>query len=123
MIYSLRTALEAFALALYVDNDPELRGIDWFQKIERKNVRRFRFGKPYRKSLIEIFRKVMDEYMIEELQNYNIGFLTCDRNGELSWWYPKKASHPRSPEIQQQVLEHIDAIIENLPSLGLELEH
>ena len=66
---------------------------------------------------------LMDEYMIDELKDNNIGLVTCDRNGKLSWWYPKKASHTRSPEMQQQILGHLDEIIENLPSLGLEVKY
>ena len=61
VIYSLRTALEAFALALYADNDPELRDMDWPQKMEQKVVRRFRLGKSYLKKLTVIFGQVMDE--------------------------------------------------------------
>ena len=60
VIYSLRIALEAFASALYADNDPELKYVDWHQKMEQKVVRRFRIGRSYVKKLTAIFGQVMD---------------------------------------------------------------
>ena len=99
VIYSLRTALEAFALALYVDNDPELRGIDWSQKMERKDVKRFRFGKPYRKRLAVIFRKVMDEQQAERSVDSIFAIFR-----ELSAWIHPIATVRRITERGEQEL-------------------
>lgn len=84
VIFSLRLALEAFALALYADNDPKLKNMIWPQKMEQKEVRGFRLGRPYRKKLIAIFGQVMDEREAEEAVGDILGVF----KGLSAWIHP-----------------------------------
>lgn len=75
--YTLRSILEAAAVAIYADTSPYLKDKTWVEKIEDQSIRDFRFfrslknGKsPLRESLISAFGEKGEEYVNFLLETY-----------------------------------------------------
>jgi len=59
--YTLRTMLEAFAIALYADTKEDLRNMPWYVKVEHKSVRNASiFG------IEDFLRKILAEVLDNE---------------------------------------------------------
>lgn len=67
--YTLRTALEALVVALYADSKDELKGLEWFEKIEHKSVRNATVS-GIKDHLLKILTRVFGDKEGEEWLNY-----------------------------------------------------
>ncbi|RLG91268.1 MAG: hypothetical protein DRO36_04585 [Candidatus Hecatellales archaeon] len=96
-IYSLRTALEAIGIALYVDNKDEFKSLDLHQKLERKKIIDVRLA-GVKESLIKIAQEITSKEQAEEWVNYIL-----DVYSQLSAWIHPIARAHRTRQREREV--------------------
>ena len=118
--YTLRTVLEALAIALYSDSKDELRDLAWYEKVEHKSVRNATV-RGVKDHLLKILTKVFGDRDGEE----RLGYILDLYQAISAWVHPvARIRFDKKEEITAGILEAIKRMMAKRgvpPSYGIDI--